>query len=113
MLQTHGWQAPSQYKSDCAITAPISPGTCETLQLELGPIEGTKEYATLATDMNFNCRQNLGKLMYTYVIACCDIGYAVTFLAQYSQSPSKGHDLALKNVAKYLRATRDYGIYYW
>ena len=51
--------------------------------------------------------------MYAYVIARCDIGYAVTFLARYSQSPSKGHYLALKNVAKYLRATRDYGIYYW
>ena len=113
MLRTHGWTEPGNHESDIAGTAPIGTSTCQTLQTQEGPAEGSREHADLAAKMGFGYRQVLGELMYAYVIAQCDIGYAVTLLARYSQCPSIGHYQAIKNVAKYLRATREYGIYYW
>jgi hypothetical protein len=42
-----------------------------------------------------------------------DIGYAVTTLAKFAIKPAKLHYQCLKNVAKYLRNTIDWGIIYW
>ena len=113
MLQTHGWLLPGNHETDIATKAPLSSTACQSLQLEHGPTEGTKEHKALQEEMGFSYRQVLGELMYAYVICRCDIGYAVTFLARYSQSPSKSHYNALKGIARYLRATKSYGIYYW
>ena len=104
---------PGHHESDTANMAPISPSKCNSMQLSIGPKEGTKEHQELADEVGYSYRQVLGELMYAYVIARCDIGYAVTFLARFAQHPSKEHYVALKGVAKYLRATKQYGIYYW
>ena len=50
--------------------------------------------------------------MYAYTLVHCDIGYAVTFLARFASHPSKAHYHALKHLARYLRATKDWGIVY-
>ena len=113
MLRTHGWSEAGHHESDIAAASPISPTACQSLQMEEGPPEGTKAHTELSEKMGFSYRQVLGELMYAYVIVRCDIGYAVTFLARYSQNPSSAHYKALKGVAKYLRATKDYGIFYW
>ena len=62
--------------------------------------------------MGFSYRQLLGELMCAYILVRCDIAYAVTFLACFAAQPSKGHYLALKHVARYLCATKDWGIVY-
>ena len=54
----------------------------------------------------------LGKLMYAYVICCFDIGYAVCFLARFSESQHEEHYKALKQVCSYLCATKSWGIMY-
>ena len=47
------------------------------------------------------------------MIAHLNIGYAVTLLSQFSQAPHQEHYIALKNVCKYLRATKSWGLIYW
>jgi hypothetical protein len=53
-----------------------------------------------------------GELIYAYVICRLDIGYAVTFLARFSQAPAREHYYALKDVVRYLRHTKDWGLMY-
>ena len=50
--------------------------------------------------------------MYAYVICRLDIGYAICFLARFSNAPHHDHFYALKGVCKYLRATKHWGIMY-
>ena len=50
--------------------------------------------------------------MYTYVTCCPDIGYHVTTLSKFSTAPAAIHYSMLKNVARYLRRTRLWGLIY-
>jgi hypothetical protein len=63
--------------------------------------------------MKFSYRQLLGELIYAYTLVRVDIGFAVCFLACFSQHPHRDHYIALKNIARYLRRTHDWGIIYW
>jgi hypothetical protein len=63
--------------------------------------------------MGFSYRELLGELLYAYVTARPDIGYAITTLAKFAKEPARIHFLHLKNVAKYLRNTVDWGIQFW
>ena len=51
-------------------------------------------------------------MMYCYVTCRPDIGYAITTLSKFSSAPAQIHFTLLKGVAKYLRATQSWGIYY-
>ena len=77
----------------------MSPASAEKLQTELGPEEGTAEHKALEREAGFSFRQVLGELMYAYVIARCDIGYAVTFMARYAARPGRAHYQTLKSIA--------------
>jgi hypothetical protein len=78
-----------------------------------GPSEGTPEHKDLERKAGFSYRQVLGELIYAYVVCRVDIGYAATFLSRFAQAPTIEHYQALKNVVRYLRATKDWGIVYW
>jgi hypothetical protein len=84
----------------------------QLLTLE-GPKEGTKEHADLESQVGFSYRQVLGELMYAFIVCRLDIGYAVTLLSRMSSCPHREHYTALMKVAKYLRATKDWGLIYW
>jgi hypothetical protein len=84
----------------------------QLLTLE-GPKEGTKEHHDLEHQIGFSYRQVLGELMYAFVVCRLDIGYAVTLLSRMSSSPHHEHYTALLKIAKYLRATKDWGLIYW
>jgi hypothetical protein len=62
---------------------------------------------------NFSYRQVLGELIYAYVVCRLDIGYAITFLSHFATVLAEEHYKALKDIAKYLRRTIDWGIIYW
>ena len=47
---------------------------------------------------------------YAYVTCRPDIRYAITLLSKFGSCPSKYHYACLKNVARYLSATKDWGI---
>jgi hypothetical protein len=114
VLQTHGWEKPNAKESDRFDAVPLSADTAAALMLSDGPLEGTREHSALEKGVGFGYRQVLGELIYAYVICRLDIGFAVTLLACFAQAPCRAHYMALKNVTKHLRQTKDcWGIVYW
>ena len=112
LLQTHGWEKPGNRESDRFDQGPIRSDLAVSLQRVTGPAEGTKEHKKIESDVGFSYRQVLGELIYAYVICRLDIGYAVTLLARFAQAPAAEHYYALKQVCRYLRRTKDWGIVY-
>jgi hypothetical protein len=92
---------------------PLHPDVASKIALLTGPAEGTPEYDNIAKEMKFSYRQLLGELIYAYTLVRPDIGFAVCFLARFSQHPHRDHYIALKNIARYLRRTINWGILYW
>ncbi|KAI2504156.1 hypothetical protein MHU86_10270 [Fragilaria crotonensis] len=84
--------------------------TCETY---IDKLLAHYEYYDLETAAGFSYRSVLGALIYAYVVARPDIGYAVTTLARFSDHPAKVHYDALRRVARYLRMTKNWGLFYW
>jgi hypothetical protein len=78
-----------------------------------GPTESSPDHATISKQAGFSYRQVLGELIYAYVICRLDIGFAVTFLSRFATAPHLEHYHALKNICRYLRATKSWGIHYW
>lgn len=113
VLLTHGWDTPENGTTDPANLVPLRPDKTDALMRLEGPPEKTPEARELVKKHQFSYRNLLGELIYAYVICRIDIGYAVCFLARFSQAPHDGHFVALKHVAKYLRKTRDWGLIYW
>ena len=113
VLQTHGWDSPNHKESDRHDTVPMSSLTHDKLQQLVGPEEKTAAHKELEEKVGFSYRQLLGELVYAYVLCRPDIGYAVTFLSRFAAAPDEAHYLALKQVCKYLRATKHWGIIYW
>ena len=110
MLLSHGWDAP-KHKDPLNLT-PISPDSVNRLMTLEGPKEKTPEAKELISQEGFSYRNVLGELIYAYVVARLDIGYAVCLLARFSQAPHKEHYRALKQVCRYLRSTKSWGILY-
>ena len=69
-------------------------------------------HAALVSKYGFAYRTPLGELLYAYVTCRPDIGYATITLSEFSTCPHDHHFAMLKKVAKYLRATKDWGIIY-
>jgi hypothetical protein len=113
LLITHGWTAPESGESDRHDLTPMSYDKAAHLLTLSGPKEGTPEHRTLQEASKFSYRQLLGECLYAFVVGRLDIGYAVTLLARMASAPHAEHYAALKKVVKYLRATKDWGIYYW
>jgi hypothetical protein len=113
LLQTHGWESPGPKESDRPDSVPLHPDVASRIATLSGPDEGSPAHDTLAREMKFSYRQLLGELIYAYTLVRVDIGFAVCFLARFSQNPHREHYTALKNIARYLRRTHDWGIIYW
>ena len=77
------------------------------------PADDPSAHASLEAAVGFSYRSVLGALIYAYVVARPDIGYAVTTLARFSDHPTKVHYDALRRVARYLRMTKSWGLIYW
>ena len=110
MLQTHGWESPKH--KDPPNLVPIQPSITDRLMTLVGPTEHSPEAKALAHRFGFSYRNLLGELVYAYVICRLDIGYAVCFLSRFSATPHEEHYSALKNVCRYLRAHKSWGILY-
>ena len=107
----HGWATKSE--SATKPIEPLSAHMAERLGDLEGPEEGTKEHEELRQRSGFSYRQLLGELLFAYVVARVDIGYAIVFLSRFAARPHEDHYKALKRVCKYLRMTSDWGILYW
>jgi hypothetical protein len=115
LLKGHSWETPAQDepKPGSRPTEPLSPSVIKELYTTPGSPEHTKEHGILETQMGYSYRSLLGEIMYAYVVARPDIGYAVTTLAKFSKAPARVHYQCLKRLALYLRQTIDWGIIYW
>ena len=100
------------------IPYPLSPLHHQTynkclLNMKVRPSDGSSKHASPHSSAGFSYRSVLGALLYAYVVARPDIGYAVTTLARFSDRPAKIHNDALRRVARYLRMTKSWGLLYW
>ena len=84
------------------------------LDVARGPkLETPKEHQALADRMGFSYRQAIGELIWAMITCRPDISFATVKLSQFSTFPAEIHYKAVKDVFRYLRATKDMGIYYW
>jgi hypothetical protein len=115
MLTSHGWDKPSptEHVTTSRPIEPLSSAKVEEIYRTVGPAESTSQHRALEKEMKFPYRGLLGELLYAYVTARPDIGYAVTTLSKFATNPDKIHYLALKRLAIYLRQTITWGIIYW
>jgi hypothetical protein len=114
VLKAHSWEQPNHHETDCHNIIPISDEFVKRISLAAdGPAEHSPSHRILEMDVGFSYRQVLGQLIYTYVVGRLDFGYAITFLARFSQCPTREHYDALRHVCKYLRQYIDWGIVYW
>ena len=92
--------------------APLHIDAVKQVYEHKGPLEGTSEHKAIEDKAGFAYRTLLGEMMYAYVTCRPDIGYAITLMSRFSSSPSEYHYSCLKNIARYLRATKTWGIRY-
>jgi hypothetical protein len=111
VLDKHGWNTPQYH--DPSLKEPLHDKLVKQIDLDVGPPEHSAEAKAIEVKAGFKFRQVLGELMYAYVICRLDIGYILTKLSQYSLHPAAIHYTCLRNIALYLRNTRDWGITYW
>ena len=95
----------------------ITPMTCDSkiirmLKTTIGP-ENKIDQRKLEKEMGFLYQAAIGELIYAMVTCRPDIGFAVRKLSQYSNRPAPCHFTAVKNVFRYLLATREEGLTYW
>ena len=96
-----------------SVSKPIAPLPMDTLHsigTQAGPAEGTSEHQALEDQKGFSYRTLLGKIIYAYVSCRPDIGYPITLMSKYASNPSAYHYDKLKNIARYLCSTREWGI---
>ena len=108
MMQTHGWNAPGKQETK-SNPVPFKDSVVNQLMKLQGTPEKSPKAKQLAIDNSFSYWNILGELIYAYVICHLNIGYAICFLAQFSESPHEKHYKALKQVCRYLRATKSWG----
>jgi hypothetical protein len=114
-LEHYGWSAAAFRESGEKPIEPLALSTIPQLFLDYE----TNTHADVATlhehelNAGFSYRSVLGAIIYVYVVARIDIGFAVTLLARFSTHPAKIHFDSLRRLARYLRMTKDWGIICW
>lgn len=113
VLRTHDWEtSTSPAKNEYKIQSPLPVDAIPSLYATTGPTEGTDGHQALIAKHGFSYRTLLGELLYAYVTCRPDIGYAVITLSKFATCPDHFHFSMLKKLAKYLRATKHWGIHY-
>jgi hypothetical protein len=115
LLAHYGWTSAGNRESG---EKPIDPLAMSTLPQLFADYEALAtatpakllEFETVA---GFSYRSVLGAVIYVYVVARPDIGFAVTLLARFSAHPAKVHYDSLRRLARYLRMTKHWGLFYW
>ncbi|KAI2511653.1 Reverse transcriptase (RNA-dependent DNA polymerase) [Fragilaria crotonensis] len=108
LLAHYGWSSSGSRETDEKPIEPLAASTTQQMfdDYANAPRDGTAEYYDLETAAGFSYRSVLGALIYAYVVARPDIGYAVTTLARFSDHPAKVHYDALRRVARFSFRTR-------
>ena len=67
----------------------------------------------LQQNMGLNYQQAIGELIFLPVTCRPDISYPLINLSQYSSNPAVEHYKAVKQLLRYIKATKNDGIYFW
>ena len=54
----------------------------------------------------------IGSIMYAMICTRPDLSYALSMTSRYQANPGEGHWIAVKNILKYLRRTKDVFLVY-
>jgi hypothetical protein len=114
-LTHYGWSSAAVHESSEKPIEPLAFSTIPQLFADYDSNANADANALLEfeTAAGFAYRSVLGAIIYIYVVARIDIGFAVTLLARFSDHPSKIHFDSLRRLARYLRMTKDWGLLYW
>lgn len=112
MLAKHDWirQEPNHTHN---FPTPMISEPAYQRKLETTEQPNDKDIKNLETKYGFGYRQAIGELIYALVTCRPDISFPVIKLSQYSTRPTAIHFEAVKNIYRYLNATKDEGIYFW
>jgi hypothetical protein len=83
------------------------------LEDTVGPPIDSKEGKLLQQKNGFNYRGVVGEIVYAYVVARPDYGFAVALLSRFNTCPSQCHYDAAKRCLKSLIRSAEDGIWYW
>ena len=112
MLIKHDWirQEPNHNHK---FPAPMISELSYQRKLETSETPTEQEIAQLEKKHGFRYRQAIGELIYALVTCQPNISFPIIKLSQYSTRPTKIHFEAVKNIYRFLNATKDDGIYFW
>jgi hypothetical protein len=93
LLAHYGWSSRGSRETDEKPIEPLAASTTQQMfdDYATAPRNGSVEYCDIETAARFSYRSVLGALIYAFVVARPDIGYAVTTLARFSDHPAKVH----------------------
>ncbi len=112
ILTRHDWIHTEQHHQH-SFPLPMRADSAYQRELENQPTPSAEEISALESEMGFKYRQAIGELIYALCTCRPDISYPVIKLSQYSTRPTRLHFDAVKDVYRYLNATKDDGIYFW
>lgn len=108
LQKAHGWNEISN-----RLIEPISPSKVKELESMEGPHIDSPEGKSLFKKNGFNYCGVVGEIVYAYIVARPDYGYAVALLSRFSTCPAQCHYDAVKRCLKSLIRSADHGIWYW
>ena len=112
ILGNHPWILLDEHPP-ATFPIPMRSDTAFTRSLEEAEALSETDRVALETKLGFSYRQAIGELIYALVTCRPDISFAAIKLSQYSASPALCHFDAVKDIFRFLKATKDDGIYYW
>jgi Reverse transcriptase (RNA-dependent DNA polymerase). len=108
LQDAHGWNKVSTKPLE-----PISPSKVKELESTVDPLIDSPEGKELQKKNGFNYRGMVGEIVYTYIVARPDYGFAVALLSRFNTCPAQCHYNAAKHCLESLIRTPNDGIWYW
>ena len=112
LLKEHDWLLNDDKISN--IPLPTKNDTTFNQRMEKAiPPTDVKEIRQLQLEMGLNYRQAIGELIFLMITCRPDISFPLIKLSQYSTEPAMEHYTAVKQIFRYVKATKTEGIYFW
>ena len=112
LIEEHDWLLHDSNISN--IPSPVKNEQTFNQRMETAtPPSTDKLKIDLQNEMGLNYRQAIGELIFLMVTCRPDISFPRIKLSQYSSNPAAEHYEAVKQILRYIKSTRDDGIYFW